>query len=336
MPVTAVTYFLSACAIAGFPFFSGFFSKDEILWKAFDSGNMLLPGGGTVLWALAAAAALCTSFYMFRSYFMTFTGSYRGGQAAHGHDAHAASDAAHDAHAHADAHAQSGAHGAHAHVPHESPRTMTWVLAVLAVLAVVGGYIGLPHLWGLPNLFEHWLEPVFAGSGSLVHSAHRGHALEWGLMAFSVLIAFGGYLAARRFYRDQFGPKTVPARIQASPNGLVRGFYRIVFNKYYVDEAYQATFVRGTVGLSGLLAQVDREVVDGLVNLCGAAGRVVSRVQGWIDYTIVDGAVNLVGSASVRAGRAMRRVQTGRIQSYVFGLTAGAVALVVLGYMLVR
>ena len=334
MPVTAVTYFLSACAIAGFPFFSGFFSKDEILWKAFDSGNLLLPGGGAILWALAAAAALCTSFYMFRSYFMTFTGAYRGGHGHGAHDAgaaHAATGAkpAQDAPGH-------GAHGGHAHLPQESPRSMTWVLAILAALAVGGGWIGLPHLWGLPNWFEHWLEPVFEGSHGLVKSAHRGHGAEWGLMGLSVVIAFAGFLFARWLYRAKFGPATIPARIQAGSNPLVRGFYRVVFNKYYVDEAYQATFVRGSVGLSDLLARVDREVVDGVVNFAGTAGRFCSEIQGWIDQHIVDGAVNLVGSTSIRAGRSVRRIQTGRIQSYVFGLTAGAVVLVLIGYWLAR
>jgi NADH-quinone oxidoreductase subunit L len=213
---------------------------------------------------------------------------------------------------------------------------MSWVLVILGVLAVAGGWIGLPILWGLPNFFERWLEPVFVGTAGLVHSAHRGHGLEWGLMGFSVVIALSGYVFARRLYRDQFGPKTIPARIQASPNRLVRGFYRTVFNKYYVDEVYQASFVRGSVDLSTLLVRFDQRVVDGLVNGAGAVGRFCGMIQGWIDENLVDGAVNLVGSASVRAGRSVRKIQTGRIQAYVFGLTAGAVLLVVLGYMLGR
>ncbi len=321
MPITAVTYFLSACAIAGFPFFSGFFSKDEILWKAFDSGNMLLPGGGIILWALAAAAALCTSFYMFRSYYLTFSGTYRGA-AGHGHGSA-------DAHA-ADAHGSPGGHG-HA-LPQESPRSITWVLAILGGLAVVGGYIGLPILWGLPNAFEAWLEPVFAGSHHLIRSAERGHGAEWGLMLLSVVIALGGFFLARWLYRDARNP--IPGRLLQSQNGLVRNFYRIVYNKYYVDEGYQATFVNGTVGFSRLSAWFDRTVIDGLVNLAGTAGRICSAIQGWIDYHLVDGAVNLVGSSSMRAGRSLRRVQTGRIQNYVFGLTAGAVVLVIIGFLL--
>ena len=329
MPITAVTYFVSACAIAGFPFFSGFFSKDEILWKAFDSGNMLLPGGGIILWALIAMAALCTSFYMFRSYYMTFSGTYRGAQ---GHGAHAAKGApdAHDSHAAEDA---PGDHDAHGHgLPKESPRSMTWVLAILGGLAVVGGYIGLPILWGLPNAFESWLEPIFEGSHHLIRSAERGHGAEWGLMLFSVVIAFSGFFLARWLYKDAKSP--IPGRLLASRNGLVQAFHRVVFNKYYVDEAYQASFVNGTVGLSGLLSWFDRTVIDGIVNAAGTAGRFCSSVQGWIDANLVDGAVNLVASLSMRAGRSLRRVQTGRIQNYVLGLTAGAVVLVVIGFLL--
>jgi NADH-quinone oxidoreductase subunit L len=323
MPITAVTYFLSACAIAGFPFFSGFFSKDEILWKAFDSGNMLLPGGGIILWVLAATAALCTSFYMFRSYYMTFSGAYRGAPA-HGvadSQAVAGTPDAHDS------------HGGHGHgLPKESPRSMTWVLAVLGGLAVVGGYIGLPILWGLPNAFEKWLEPVFESSAILVRSAHRGHSAEWGLMLFSVVIALSGFFLARWLYKD--AKSAIPGRLLHSGNELVRGFHRIVFNKYYVDEAYQASFVNGTVGLSGLLSWFDRTVIDGAVNLAGTAGKFCSSIQGWIDARVVDGAVNFVGSASMQAGRSLRRVQTGRIQNYVLGLTAGAVVLVVIGFLL--
>jgi len=311
MPITAVTYLLSACAIAGFPFFSGFFSKDEILWKAFDSGNMLLPGKGIILWAIAAVAALCTSFYMFRSYFMTFTGKYRGGQG-HGHDSHA--------------------HGAHAHVPHESPRSMTGVLAVLAVLAVGGGWIGLPILWGLPNWFEQWLEPVFVNSHHLIASAHRSHAAEWGLMAFSVVIAFAGFAAARWLYKDDKNP--LPARLLANPDPALRGIHRTIFNKYYVDEFYNAVFVQGSRRLAELLSRIDRNVVDGIVNFWGTAGRAVSNVQGLIDTHVVDGAVNGVGALALRSGRSLRRLQTGRIQSYVFGLSTGFVILVVIGYLL--
>ncbi len=315
MPITAVTYLLASCAIAGFPFFSGFFSKDEILWKAFDSDNILLPGHGTILWALGAIAALCTSYYMFRTYYMTFSGKYRGGQAhGHGHDGH-------DDHDHSQA-----------HTPHESPRSMTYVLVVLAALAVVGGFVGLPELWGLPNYFEAWLEPVFEGSHHLIRSAGHTHGVEWGLMFLSIGIAFTGFLIARWLYRDNKNP--VPARVLANENGFVRGFHKTVFNKYYVDEFYNAVFVMGARRLSTLLSAIDRNVVDGIVNLWGTIGRTLSNWQGAIDRYVVDGAVNAVGSLVIQSGRNLRKIQTGRIQSYVFGLSAGFVILVVVSYLL--
>ena len=119
---------------------------------------------------------------------------------------------------------------------------MTVVLVILAALAVVGGYIGLPLLWGLPNLFERWLEPVFAGSAHRILSARaRPRRPSGALMLFSVVLAFGGFLVARALYRDARSP--VPARLLANPNRLVRGVHRTIFNKYYVDEAYKAVVI---------------------------------------------------------------------------------------------
>ncbi len=333
MPITAVTYFISCAAIAGFPFFSGFFSKDEILWKAFDSGNMLLPGGGVILWAITAIAALGTSFYMFRSYYMTFSGEYRGAAAAHGHDAHAA--VAHVA-AHADPHAvpadSHDAHGHGAHAPVESPVAMTSVLAVLGGLALVGGYVGLPLLWGLPNVFEAWLEPIFAGTAQRVTSAGFGHGAEWVLMGFSIVVAFGGFFAARILYKD--GRSPFPARLLASPSRLVQATHRTIFNKYYVDEAYNVVFVKGSLVLSRGLAIWDTRVIDGAVNLAGTIGRSFSFLQGAIDRLFVDGLVDLVAKVVQAAGDKIRRLQTGHIQAYVQGLSLGALALVALAYLL--
>jgi len=344
MPVTAVTYFVSCAAIAGFPLFSGFFSKDEILWKAFDSGNMLLPGGGAILYVIAAIAALGTSFYMFRSYYMTFSGEYRGAAEAHGHDAHAdaldahgaAPAADHGAHDdHADPHGpadHADAHGHGAHLPVESPWSMAGVLVVLGFLALAGGYVGLPLLWGLPNVFEAWLEPVFAGTADRVTSAGFGHGVEWGLMGFSIVVAFGGFFAARTLYKD--GRSPIPARLLASPSPLVQATHRTIFNKYYVDELYGVVFVKGSLLLSRGLAIWDTRVIDGAVNLAGTIGRGFSFLQGAIDRLFVDGLVELVAKVVKAAGAKIRRVQTGHIQAYVQGLALGALALVAIAYLL--
>jgi NADH-quinone oxidoreductase subunit L len=302
MPITAFTYGVSCLAIAGFPPFSGFFSKDEILWKAFDSGNLLLPGGGIIPWCLIATAALCTSFYMFRSYYLTFSGSYRG-EKAHGH----------------------------AVTPHESPWSMTGVLVVLGTLATVGGLVGLPLLWGLPNWFEHWMEPMFEGSAARIRSAGYGHGAEWSLMILSVAIGLGGFALARWLYRDARSP--IPGRLLESPNRLVRGVYRVIYHKYYVDEAYQATAVRGVVDGSRALSWIDSRLVDGIVNLCGILGRLLGFLQGFIDRWFVDGLVNLVATAIIRGGGALRHLQTGRIQTYLYGAIGGSVILLVLAYV---
>jgi NADH:ubiquinone oxidoreductase subunit 5 (subunit L)/multisubunit Na+/H+ antiporter MnhA subunit len=297
MPITAMTYLLACCAIAGFPFFSGFFSKDEILWKVFDTGDVLLPGGGLILWAIAATAALGTALYMFRSYYLTFSGAYRG----------------------------------HAH-PAESPRSMTWVLGALGVLSVVGGFVGLPQLWRLPNLFEEWLAPVFHPTERLLHSAGHGAEVQWGLMGISVAVALAGFLAARSLYKD--AASSIPARLLESRNPLVRGVHGLVFHKYFVDELYRATFIAATLQSSRMLSWFDRNVVDGAVNLSGWIARVLAAIDGLIDTYVVDGLVNAVAEALTRSGATLRRLQTGQVQGYIILTMAGAIALVVLGYLI--
>jgi NADH-quinone oxidoreductase subunit L len=323
MPVTALTYLVSCAAIAGFPFFSGFFSKEEIMWAAFNSGQLLLPGGGMIIWGMISSAALLTAFYMFRSYYMTFSGTYRGAVLS-GDDSHATHD-----HVPAGDHSGSGMHGG---LPHESPRSMTVVLAVLGVLAVTGGFVGLPHLWNLPNIFEPWLAPVFAGSADLVAGAGYPYSLKWMVLAVATILAFAGFLAARWLYLDDANP--LPGKLLKNPNPLIRGVHRLVYNKYYVDEIYDASFVKGSLKLSSLLSWWDRNVIDAVVNLCGTVGRAASRIQGHIDRYIVDGLVNLIAAVILRGGKDVRLFQTGRIQTYVYGLFAGTVVLVIVTYIL--
>ncbi|MEI7899351.1 MAG: NADH-quinone oxidoreductase subunit L, partial [bacterium] len=326
MPVTAATYFAACCAIAGFPLTAGFFSKDEILWKAFDAGNLLLPGGGVMVWALAAVGALCTSFYMFRSYYMTFSGEYRGGAPAHGHGADPDADlAGHDAgHGHA---------GHPAALPHESPASMTGVLAALAVLSLLGGLIGLPHVWHLPNYLHHWLEPVFEESAGWIASAGHGARAEWTLMAVSVCLALGGWLLARWLYCGHTNP--LPQRLLDAPNPFLRRAYRLVFNKYYVDEIYAALVVAPVLRLRLICDWFDRRVVDGLVNLAGPVARGLAWLHGATDTRIVDGAVNGTASLIQSGGQVLRRLQTGNIQTYLYAIVLGGIALVLTTYLLI-
>ena len=301
MPHTRTTYLIACLAIAGVPLFSGFYSKDEILWKAFSGGNLLIQGW--VIWALGAAGALCTAFYMFRSYYMTFYGR--------------------------------PPTEAHKHHVHESPRSMTgvlWFLAIGAVLmSLAGSMVFLPavvgHKLGLHGL--PWIETFLAPSTAAISEAFQ-HAprvtntmVEIGLMVLSVVIALTGIFAARFWYKDM---SRTQARMEWAKQNW-RFIHRTVFNKYFVDEIYNATVIRGFMALARALAWFDLRVVDGLVNATSWALRSVAGLAGAIDFKLVDGAVNGVADTVIGAGRRMRKVQTGRINAYVMGVAFGVVVL---------
>ena len=245
MPWTFLTMGIATLAIAGIPPFAGFWSKDEILWKAF--------GASWVYWLIGVVTAFITSFYMFRLMYMTFGGDYRGAvvQEAHGHDAHG-----HDDHGHG--------HGE----PHESPWVMLGPLVILAVLSGVGGFVG----YG--NRFEHFLAPVFQGATEVAQETSReagDSTLEHLLMGVSISVAGLGWLLAYLLYSRR---PQLPARIAASLGGL----YRAVANKYYIDELYAVLFVKPLVdGSTTILWHgVDQEVIDATVNNSADAARHVS------------------------------------------------------------
>jgi NADH-quinone oxidoreductase subunit L len=224
MPTTYWTFFAATLAITGIPLFAGFFSKDEILARAYAAGAGDLNGFGTVytaLWLLALVAALLTAFYMFRALYMTFRGEYRGGQEKEHH-------------------------------LHESARSMTLPLIVLGVLSAVGGFVGIPgqilHLQGV-NLIESFLEPVIlpldaaAHHGDAAAAAHAAHGLsvsmELVLIFTSVAVAVAGILLARRFYA---GPDAFAAARRLA--GRLPALYGLLLNKYWIDEFYAAFVVR--------------------------------------------------------------------------------------------
>jgi NADH-quinone oxidoreductase subunit L len=309
MPVTKWTYLVACFAIAGFPWASGFYSKDEILWKAFTQEGLafpflgLTPHLGQLIYLMGIIAATGTSFYMFRSYYMTFTGEYRGGHGhGHGND-----------------------HG-HAHVPHESPRSITFVLVALATGAVLAAVIGIPYAWtGHAPLLEAWLEPALPAS---VKFAEASHATEYLFQFIGVSAGAIGWFFARMLYKDY--RSQVPARLLER----WKRAWTVVYNKYYVDELYQATVIRGSVGLARVLSWFDKYLVDGLVNLAGAVTRAFANIDGAIDRYLVDGAVNLVASSTLSAGSILRRVQTGRIQTYLYGALVGAIAIVLINFII--
>ena len=240
IPVTFGTMLIATLAISGIPPFAGFWSKDEILWKAYQAN--------WVYWLIGAITALLTSFYMFRLLFMTFWGDYKGIQV--------------DDHGHA--HATHG-HGDHGHgEPHESPMVMLVPLMILALLSVVGGLVGI-H-----NGFEHFLDPVFGSEFPKAITEGSGNT-EWLLMGVSVLFAFTGLILAYILYVSK---PYLPEKIANSLNG----FYKAVLNKYYVDELYAKLFVKPLVdGSTAILWQgIDRKVIDDTVNDAADGARHVS------------------------------------------------------------
>jgi NADH-quinone oxidoreductase subunit L len=271
MPITFLTFLVSTIAIAGIPGFSGFFSKDEILWMAF--ANPYHGGLNIVLWGIGAIAACFTAFYMFRLVFMTFFGECRINAKAKEH-------------------------------LHESPLTITIPLMVLGLLAVVGGYIGMPKLLGmLPNYFEHWLDPVFEqanhfGAKYAHAGAHPSHAVEWGLMGLSVAIAVVGIGIAFTMYMKN---TELPGKFVATFPAL----HRAVYNKWYVDELYDYLFV----------------------NPCKALGQFLWK---GFDVVVIDGIVNGVANVVMAFSGIFRYAQSGLIHNYAWSMAFGVV--VILSY----
>jgi NADH-quinone oxidoreductase subunit L len=299
MPLTRWTYLVSCIAISGFPLASGFYSKDEILWKAFNTEALLVPGW--ILWLAGFSAAGLTSFYMWRSYFMTFTGP---------------APCVHDHH---------GAHHTGGEFPKEQALSMTGVLIVLAFGAVIISMIGIPYLWThRPSLIEAYLAPVFVAAEHLPVRYHHGegHAVEWMLMIFSVALASIGLGIAWVFYRG---------RNFSIPEALKNRFssvHRVVHHKYYVDEVYAATAVKGFWALSYMSNWFDRVIVDGLVNAAGSVARFVASVDGIIDLYLVDGLVNLTGWLARALGALLRKLQTGQL-SFYFAVSAMGIILII-------
>ncbi|MCB9736296.1 MAG: NADH-quinone oxidoreductase subunit L [Deltaproteobacteria bacterium] len=270
LPVTRWTFLISCLAIAGIPFFAGFFSKDEILFFAAtahrEGSNPML-----FVYIVSVVAALCTAFYMFRLYFLTFEGKYRG-------DKHTWDHA------------------------HEEP-VMNWPLIVLAGLATVGGFVGLPHFLHAHAL-EGWLEPIFGwlyeGEHAIFHVSHSA-GLEIALMLGSVLIALLGIAFAWRLYMREKLPE---APVDA-------WWHKLLMNKYYVDEFYDAVLVRPLRATASFCHRVvDVRIIDGL---------------------FVRGSARLVGAV----GDGLRFFQNGDVQAYVTAIVVGIAAiLVVVEYLL--
>jgi NADH-quinone oxidoreductase subunit L len=262
IPITYATMLVGSLAIAGIPPLAGFFSKDEILAGAFEHGFL-------VVWAIGLLVAGMTAFYMFRLMGLTFWGASRVAPAVEPH-------------------------------VHESPRSMTVPLVILAACsALLGMALGLP--FGGSSI-THWLEPVFAGT--IASMGTEEHAFEFfgvsgALILLSVAVASTGVALAWRLFGASlpgFRVSPRPERVTAL-SARVPFLYRASLNKWWMDELNDLLFIR-------------------------IGGRVAAAMW-WFDRTVVDGTVNGIGTLADDAGRGLRQIQTGRVQNYALGIAVG-------------
>ena len=261
MPVTFLTFLTATLAIAGIFPLAGFFSKDEILWGAWSAGHK-------IVWGTLAVTAGLTAFYMFRLAFLVFYGTYRG-------DHHTFDHA------------------------HESPRSMTIPLSILAVLSVVGGWVGIPAVLAGGKdvaVFHHWLAPAIASEGAEGAAEAAGHGLELQLMGLALAIALTSIGIAWFFYRRR---TELPAKIASS----FRPVYALWRNLYWVDELYELIVLKPFYAVSRFFAGFDRWIVDGLVNLTGILTDIVGQI--------------------------LKLFQTGYVRNYALLFLMGAVAILV-------
>jgi NADH-quinone oxidoreductase subunit L len=256
--------------------------------------------GHRFIWALVWLGAGITTFYMFRQVYMTFFGKFRG------------------------THEQE-------HHLHESPPSMSLVLVVLGVLSVLGGFVMLPEFVAEFKPFERFLEPVFSSPPTRVvmEAALKDHTTEAGVGLIALLMVVAGWLLADLIYRKG----TVSGeRITNVWEGKI---YRLVYNKYYVDEIYDAVIVQPYLALTRAASWFDANIIDGIVNLTGALTVFGSWLSGLFDSYIVDGLVNYLSNLTLRTGERMRRLQTGSINGYLYGILA-AVMLILLARAMLR
>ena len=309
-PITFATMFIATLAISGIPPFAGFFSKDEILWQTWTSEH----GAYIWLWVIGYGTALMTAFYMFRLMYLTFYGQPR------------------------------MSHEVEHHI-HESPKSMTVPLAILAFCSIFAGWLGWPHSLNGSDHFARFLEPVFAREARLLvaegragqvaagkrEEEHTGGA-EYGLMFLSVAAGLVGWGMAWRAYRQADKGYTEPIEVAAKP------LYTVLYNKWYVDEGYDYAItgrrklgsVRlGILGLGDASAWFDVHVVDGLVNGTGWVTRTVATLSKWWDTWIIDG-IGVNGPATLARilSYPFRLFEWGLVQWYALVMVAGLLGFV--------
>lgn len=256
LPTTYKVMTIGTLAIIGFPFLSGFFSKDEILAHVFAYSPLV--------WLLVLASSVLTAFYMLRMYFVTFYGGFRG---------------THD----------------QEHHLHESPAIMTIPLWILAVLSAIGGLLNLPEIMGGHPWLAHWLGHI---EGLAPTHALLSHATEWGLMALTTALVLGAMYFC---YNKYVVRGSVPvADLQE------KGFAKLASHKFYIDELYDAVFVK-------------------------PLGFASTAFYSFFDRQLIDGFVNGLGSVSKNVGQLFRLLQNGNVEFYFFGMVLGMLALILFG-----
>lgn len=249
LPVTFMTFLIGTIAISGIPPFSGFFSKDEILANVFEHNKFL--------WLIGIIAAVMTAFYMFRLLYLTFYGEFRGSEK-------------------------------QAHHLHESPKVMTIPLIVLAVLAAIGGIVGIPESLGGNHILEHFLSSVFADSNlQMIHSP-LSHQTEYMLMGFTMVLIAGIFVVARNMYLKK-------SILPLAENKELSPIHKLIYNKYYVDEIYTTLITKPLNWIS-------------------------EKFYKTFDLRFIDAIVNSVGTSVNWASRTLRLVQTGHVGFYIFAM----------------
>ena len=258
MPVTFITFLIGTIAIAGIPPFAGFFSKDQMLAEIFEHNK--------ILFVLALLVSLMTAFYMFRLFFLTFVGEFRGNDIVKNH-------------------------------VHESPKSMTIPLMILAGLSIVAGFIGFPHALGHQLGIHHWLDKFLSSSVKVAEGKMELNT-EMLLMAATVVLILIMIFLARFFFVSK---KQIPNADDA-PMSLGK---EIVYHKYYIDEIYEAIIVKPLNRISALMYL-------------------------FIEKSGIDGLVNLIGTSIVNWSQLLRLTQTGSLGFYVIAMVISIVALILI------
>jgi NADH-quinone oxidoreductase subunit L len=259
MPVTHLTFAIGTLAIAGIPPLAGFFSKDQILASAY--------AHNPIFWVLGLGGALLTAFYMFRLYYLTFHGSFRG------------------------THEQE-------HHLHESPKTMTVPLIVLAVCSVLAGFVNVPEVLGGNHWLDRFFSSILAGSTLILEGTpheHLSHTLEYILMGASVTAVVAVILYARIRYAKN-------GHVPAADTEEIPGWQRILVDKYRIDELYDAVVARPVLTAAG-------------------------AIHKFLEQNFFDRLVNGVGQIVLLGSRTFRFLQTGNVGFYVFAMTIGILAI---------